>query len=641
MFARYLIFILFTFILAPHSLFCQIPDSDTVLSTLDRKHPRLMMKDKDLARIKKLQKTDAIVRRCVSDVLQRADNYCKQPPLEYEIIGPRLLHISRRCGHRIYALALAWRLTGNEKYAQKAEENLLAVCSFKDWNPSHFLDTAEMSNAVGIGYDWLYHYLSVESRKKIKEGLIEKGLKPGIATYDRNRPDSGGWINSTHNWNQVCNGGLLVGALAIAETDPEYAKKIIPYAVESLPKSLATYDPDGAWPEGPGYWSYGSRYTAYGLSALESSLGTVFGLTEMEGLSVCGLFPIYTTGPTGLYLNYSDSGSKSARGSMPTLFWFAQTFNMQFLADQECEMIERYGGSPQHLIWYVPRSKKKSYTPDLDRQFRGDVEVAVFRSAWNDPEALFVGVKGGYNWCDHSHLDLGNFEIDALGVRWARDLGSEDYNLVGYWDSFNNGNTDMDGNPKPGHRRGGKRWHYYRLNSFSHNVTLLNGKYQDELARAKFLKFKSEPSSAFVTIDLTPAYTPEATRATRGVAIVKDRQAVLVQDEFNIVGNWPFATNYITWGMTTDAYVTVKEDTALLRLEGKELTARILSPEGACFTLESAEQKPPQAPNTGVVRLLVRLDNQKGLTRIAILLSPHWPDGRLVDRVEVKTLDEW
>ena len=85
------------------------------------------------------------------------------------------------------------------------------------------------------------------------------------------------------------------------------------------------------------------------------------------------------------------------------------------------------------------------------------------RSAWDDPNALFAGIKAGYNQVNHGHLDLGNFELDALGVRWARDLGSENYNLPGYWEG----------------KRGGQRWSYYRLGSASHNVVMLGGQHQD------------------------------------------------------------------------------------------------------------------------------------------------------------------
>jgi len=147
-------------------------DASKVLSTLDKTHPRLMLKDADLRRLKGLCKSDRILQKCIADVMKDAQRCLKRRPLVYKKIGPRLLHVSRDCLRRTYALALAWRWTGEAKYAAKAAENLLAVCAFKDWNPSHFLDVAEMSHAVGIGYDWLYSYLDSNARDKIRAGLI-------------------------------------------------------------------------------------------------------------------------------------------------------------------------------------------------------------------------------------------------------------------------------------------------------------------------------------------------------------------------------------------------------------------------------------------------------------------------------------
>ena len=133
-------------------------DLSDVLKTLD-KNPRLMLKNKGLERLKELYTEDKVLQKCVKDVIDEADDCADKSMLMYRKIGPRLLSVSRECLHRIYALGLAYRWTGEEKYAGKAVDNMLTVCSFEDWNPSHFLDTAEMSHAVGLGYDWLYSYL--------------------------------------------------------------------------------------------------------------------------------------------------------------------------------------------------------------------------------------------------------------------------------------------------------------------------------------------------------------------------------------------------------------------------------------------------------------------------------------------------
>jgi len=595
----------------------RIADSSAVLETLEKAHPRLMMKDKDLESLKALHATDPALQKCVRDALEQADECASRPMLTYRKIGPRLLSVSRECLRRVYALALAYRWTGQEKYARKAAENMLTVCAFKDWNPSHFLDTAEMSHAVGIGYDWLYSYLDAETREKIKAGLIKNGLEPGLAVYRKNS----GWSRSDYNWNQVCNGGMIVGALAIAESDPQYAQQIIPAAVKSLPLALKSYAPDGAWGEGPGYWSYATHYTAYGLAALQSALGKDFGLLQIEGLSQAGYFPIYTAGPTGYYLNLADVGERSSRGPMPCMFWLARAFDNPMYAESEHAEISRESASPQHVMWYVPAQPKALESRDLDRYFRGPVEVAISRSAWNDPEALWVGVKAGYNQVNHGHLDLGNFELDALGVRWARDLGSDDYNMEGYWSKG----------------RGGQRWSYYRLNSKSHNVCLLNGENQDPMAKASFVKLGSQESSAFALIDLTSAYEKYAGKVTRGVAMLEGRKAVLVQDEFEIEKPCE-----LTWGMTTDASIAIEKDrTARLTLKDKELVARALSPDGAELAVESAERQPPEKANKGVRRLLVKVPEAKGSVRVAVLLSPVWKDGGDVTSAPLKPLVEW
>ncbi|MFC1508510.1 heparinase II/III family protein [Candidatus Omnitrophota bacterium] len=629
----------------------RIPKPGSVLSTLYKPHPRLLIQKDGIERIKRLRDTDDTLRKYMGDVLTIADDICTKPVLTYKAReGYRLMSVSRECIRRMYTLGMAWFLTGDEKYARKAEEDLLAVSSFDNWTPSltiiyplqekhkraeeksgrttySFLDVSETTHAVGIGYDWFYHYLSEQSREKIKSGLIKNGLELGVQAYTGKGKESGikdEWTTYNHNWNMVCNGGLIVGALAIAETDPDYAKVIIPGAVESLPIALTTYGPDGAWPEGPSYWGYATRYTVFGLAALQSALGTDFRLSEIKGLSETGLFPLYTTGPTGMYLNFADSPENNRRRSIPCLFWLGKRYGSSFVSNQEHQMIGHRKTDPLHLVWYEPYSQEGSHNLDLDKHFRGDVEIALFRSTWNDENALFAGVKAGDNTFNHAHLDLGSFELEALGVKWIRDLGRDDYSLPGLFDFYY-----LTG------KRGGQRWTYYRNNSFSHNIPILDGSNQDELAKAKFLKFESGPSFSYVTVDLTDAYAQWSGKTTRGVGVVGKHRAVLVQDEFDMKKSCD-----VRWGITTNAVIETNGSQAKLVQDGEIMTARILAPKNARFTVESAEQESPQSRNEGASRLVIDLGKQTGSVRITVLFSPHWEDGEIED-AEVRALEEW
>jgi len=594
-------------------------DPSKVLSTLDKTHPRLMLKDADLMRLKERCKSDRILQKCIADVIKDARACLSKGPLVHKKIGPRLLHVSRDCLRRTYSLGLAYRWTGEKKYADKAVENLLAVCAFKDWNPSHFLDTAEMSHAVGIGYDWLYAYIDPATRDKIKAGLIKNGMEAGLAAYRKNS----WWSRSAYNWNQVCNGGLLAGALAIADTDPKYARAIVPAAIKSLPRAIKSYGPDGAWAEGPGYWHYATRYTCYALAALDSALGTDFGLSKIKGLSEAGMAPVYTAGPGGLYLNFADSGTRASRRPMGCMFYLARKFNRTDISDAEHAEIASGSARPAHVMWYTPPSGKTA-SRDLDYLFRGPGPIAIFRSAWGDPNALFVGIKAGYNQVNHGHLDLGSFELDALGVRWARDLGSDNYNLPGYWD---------------GRRAAGRRWKYYRLNSLSHSVPLINNQNQAHDAVAKIVKFEASKDTPFVIIDMTSAYKKSASKVMRGLKLVCERKSVLIQDEFQFTGDKPAE---LTWAMTTDAKVDITSRTAAkLTINGKKMWARILSPKGAEFAVESAERKRPQRTNKGVVRLLARVKDAKGSVRVAVQLSPIWDESKGTPPAKIIPLSKW
>jgi hypothetical protein len=585
-----------------------------VLAGLVREHPRLLLTPARLADRKALMATDATLARYAQGVIAAADKCLTARPLEHKLEGPRLLSVSREAVHRVYTLGLAWRLTGQDRYADAARDVLLTVCDFPDWNPSHFLDVAEMSNAVGIGYDWLYERLTEGEREKIRAGLIKLGLDEGIKAYR----SKAWWVTSPYNWNQVCQGGLTVGALAVAETDPQYAKWIVPMTVKTMPVALDSYEPDGAWGEGPGYWNYATSYTVYALAAMQTALWSDLGLGDRPGLASAGDFPLYASGPTGLYVNYADSDEHAKLRPMAELYWLASRYHKPALAAAQTRLLEKRKADACDFIWYEPAAKDAAPRA-LDRLFRGPVELALFRSSWDDPNALFVAIKAGFNAINHGHLDLGNFELDALGHRWAADLGSDEYNMPGYFDGG----------------KGGQRWTYYRMVSSSHNVVMLDGQQQLVEGKAKMIAFQSG-DAPFAVVDLTSAYAPAAGSVRRGVKMIDGRHGVLVQDEFDLIG-----THDAAWGMTTEAAIALQGDKATLKQGDKELVARILAPAGAVFSVESAERKPPENPNKGISRLMIHLPARSGPLRIAVVFEPVGAQAAPAGAAAIVPLDQW
>lgn len=576
-------------------------------------HPRLWLLEDRLAELKARAAAEPTLARHVADVLAAAAKSKKAIPRDHKLIGPRLLMVSRDYLHHLGLLAFAYRWTGDRAYADAARGFMLKACAFKDWNPSHFLDTAEMTCAMAIGYDWTYAALDADTRRTIEGAMLRLGLEPGLRVYER----GGWWAKSEYNWNQVCNGGMLAGALALGDVAPEPLRVIVPAAVRSLPRALASYAPDGSWGEGPGYWTYATDYTAFGLDALQTALGTDFGLGRTPGLSKAGRMPMCLVGPTGLFFNYADCGENAKRRPMACMFWLARKFGDPAFAEDEHAALASGKASPWHIVWYPPARAESSAAAPLDMQLRGDVPVAVFRSAWNDPNALWVAVKAGHNTVNHAHLDLGQFVLDALGVRWVTDLGSDDYDLPGYF--------------------GGQRWSYYRLNGFSHSIPQIGDGDQDPKGRAVMTGFHSGGTGGQAVIDLTGAYGTRADRVLRGVALTRNRRAALVQDEFRLT-----APAGVAWGMTTYAEIRVDGPRkAVLRKGGREMIVQLAAPETAAFAVESGERPKPEKTNAGCKRLVVRVPGMQGETRIAVLFSPVWPDGADDDLQPLLPLDGW
>jgi len=581
-----------------------------VMKALRPEHPRLYVLAGDTKAIKEELKVDSRLRRWYERLQKDAEKMIKEPVVVHQLIGPRLLDQSRAALRRISTLAGLYRLDGDHRKADRARLEMLAAASFPDWNPSHFLDVAEMTNALAIGYDWLYQFLSDGDRARIRQAIVDKGLQPGLLIYNSGR----GWPTVVHNWNQVCNGGMTAGALAVADREPELARQVIDHARRSIALAMASFAPDGGWAEGPGYWNYATEYNVFFLCATESALGTDFGLKQRAGFPETGTFRMQSIGPMNRTFNYADA--HDSPGAAPQMFWFAKAFTRPDYADHEIRYIGERAGI-FHLLWApgLPAFSERSLP--LDKYFRG-IDVAFFRSAWNDKNAIFVGFKGGDNKANHSHLDLGTFVLDALGERWALDLGSDDYNLPGYF--------------------GKQRWNYYRLRTEGHNTLTIEGENQNPRARAHLLAYHSEPGRALAVAELTEAYAPHARRAWRGIALL-DRRQVLVQDE--VEADHPLD---VIWNFHTSARIDIHGGRALLSSGSSRIELHIVSPQGAHFESISASPPPPQGQQPDVSNLIIRLPGTRN-TRLTVGITQGSNEvvpslGRLSDWVALGRLPE-
>ena len=588
------------------------PYRTAIESAVAKGHPRLFADAAAFGRLKDAVKEPGLRQVAAMRVRERAEQLLDKPPLKRQMIGRRLLHVSRKALYRISTLAMAYRLTDERKFLDRAVAEMKAVCAFSDWNSSHFLDTGEMSLAVAIGYDWLYDDLSDVCRAEIRAGLAKNGLAAGVL--------GGWWTKSRNNWGQVCRAGMIAASLSLAD-DPQIldvCAKMLGESVEALPLSMEAMAPDGCYPEGTGYWHYGVSFNVFAIAMLESACGTDFGLSDQPGFKETADYPNAVTGPTGLTIAYSDCGS--SRGAMQPLWWFTKKLNRPDLVTEReiaawCAAPSGEGWLPPvELFWMDDRAGEtvRHETASLVWAPRGVVPLAILRSGWGKDDA-FAGIKGGSPRTNHGHMDGGNFVLDMGGVRWAWELPHEDYNRIEQMKGVSLWNMSQESG----------RWSLLRLNTFGHNVPSIDGEQQAVDGFAKVLNAVVAPLPS-AELDLTSLY-PAAKKVLRWCTLGKGGRSFFVQDAFE--GLKPGAT--VRWQFILKAKAEVDDSggRSALKLteQGRALVVLRQGTAATPWQVEPAEgPQPLNSPNPGFSRAFFTLTadaNGRASTEVAFILN--------------------
>jgi len=589
-------------------------------------HPRILLLKGEEQQIKDLISSDKTWEKMHFAILEKSTSIIGKPVLERKMIGRRLLSTSREALLRIFFLSYSYRMTDNEKYLKRAEEELLAISRFEDWNPSHFLDVAEMTMAAAIGYDWLFENLAESTRMEVKNAIVTKGMKPlKVSKYTW-------WLKSDNNWNQVCNAGMVYGALAIQEDNPELAKEIIDRAFETITLPMEAYKPDGNYPEGYGYWGYGTTFNVLFLSAVEKALGTDRGLSATPGFLKTASFMRQMITPTGGNFTFSDCGTGTNLN--PAMFWFAEKTNDPTVLWSEKRFLERNDYSKFKGIRYLPAIMIWAKNIPLENikepaeKFwvgQGANPVAMMRSSWTDSKALYLGVKAGSPSVNHGHMDVGSFIMEADNRRWATDLGSQNYESL-----------ESLGMHIFGKEQDAERWTIFRMNNFSHNVLIVDNQQQRVNGYAKIDRYSDNENFMFSISDISSVYSGQLKSAKRGVAL-KDLKYTIIRDEFETLGK----TTKIRWQIVTYSSVVLGNKEATLIDNGKILKLKVMGPGNLVMkTWSTAPTNNYDAENPGTILVGFECEipaNTKESFEVIMIPETMGVQGEFLN----KTLEEW
>lgn len=539
-------------------------------------HPRLLFSKQEEQRVRDLFGTEPLLDSLRASLMREAERLLLVPPQE----DPRrkikntkdILPVSREQVYRMVNLALAYRLSGDRRFAEKAERELIHVCNFSDWDPVHYLDVAEMTTAVAIGYDWLYDVLAPSTRQLVVHSIKTKALDLVVEEYKTGNADS--WAKRETNWNVVCNTGMVLGALAIEEHYPELAKHIIGEAVRYIPNCLKHFAPDGVCYEGPAYWGYTNMYLSLLLKALNDNLGEDFGISEMVGVDKSVLYYMHSTSPSGKIFNFANSGS-TAPAAEPIYFYFSRAFNQSEVAAFYRDILSKTVQSGNYfrfyflsIPWYDTASSPADALPKL-KVYEGINDIIVFNGNRNIPNSLYLIAKTGDPDMAHQQLDIGTFIIETNGIRWTDDLGSDNYSLPGFWD----------------YKPDGQRWTYFRNSNFSHNTLSIDHRLQNSAGTGEIDRLDNKAAQPFVTMDMSTTYAGQSRFVYRTFRMLDDVR-ILVTDSIGLQN----PSQSVQWSVITSANVECKGNTAVLKKDGKSFSLKIVSPVDAFFTARAAKR---------------------------------------------------
>lgn len=585
-------------------LWITIPAFGYVSST----HPRLLFNKVEEKEVKKLIKKDPLAGELASFLKEKADSMVVLPQLTYDLNKyGNILYTSRAYVTRLGTLSLAYRLYGEQKYLDAVNKTLLWICDYKDWDPTHFLDTAEMTTAVAIAYDWLFDVLPESTRQIVKESIYKNAISIVLREYEKGGP--GSWAKRETNWNVVCNTGMTLGALAVAEDYPKETATILENAARYMPNCLKHFAPDGVCYESLTYWGYTTSYLALYLKAVEQNGGDQTGIGQLPGISKTALYFKRTLTPSGQQFNFGNTTIGEALNT-PSFFFFSKYYHLPEVAEWFRTEINQsiQGKKALHplffltLPWFDAKSPTKTENiPPLEVYHNSINDLLVLNGNRKEKGSIFLVAKGGTPNQAHQQMDCGTFIIESDSVSWTEDLGADDYALPGFWD----------------YKPGGDRWKYFRNNNFSHNTLNIDRQPQYANGKAFVCEENTHTAQPYARLDLSEVYKVQAHKAFRKFTLINDH-TIEVEDEVEVRNT----SSTVFWTAATKADVTINGSVAQLQKDGKVFYFRILSPEGATFhTYPAYNTYPGEKPIKGITMLEIACPAQGGKAKITVEMS--------------------
>ena len=552
----------------------------SLLSTLTRglsvpPHPRVLLNDTGLAALRVSIAAHSEHANYVAQLLAGSLDLLTRPPTPYSNCtvvgacrnaavfgsGPGTGYLDVGSASTIMVTcAFLHRLNGTAgrtPWANRAIAELLHVAREWPhwyWPVGQALERSEVAWGAAVAYDWLFELLSPTERADVETAIGTLALD----TRMRDEREGAWWITDSlaANWGINANAPLLGAAVALIDV-PEWtatATAAISAITAALPTPVALWEPEGVWAEGVAYSNYALLSLSQGCEALAAAgmppaLGACDWLGTARGPCAAGRAVLLSSGPTGNIHNFGDCHVETTVSGV--LFYASRVCEEPGYAAAARAIRAAGGAKLEDVLYFSADGSAADWSnllPSAVTLARGSprTHVAMLRSSlwsWGGPaasNATWIALKGGDNAYhssaanNHGHIDVGSFVFEALGVRWAIDLGPDayDYPLLAYFGRF--------------------RHAYYFVSSAAHNVLRFDDDAQHRLGYGVIAAANTSGTAPWVRLDVTTAYGGAAT-VMRTYRLLGGGPCAAAQTE----DMWVHASATVaTWVLHTAASVT-------------------------------------------------------------------------------------
>ncbi len=606
-----------------------LPERDELLDRIPDDHPRLFVRPEAIEDLRERARTD--LRPLYQNLVQTSEEIIKDPPSTAE--PPEYPPGEECCDSQIWreiwwgnrqqtvavlrgasTLAFTWLLGGEERYAEKARELLMAAAAWDPEGTTSFAynDEAGMPYAYYFSrtYTFLNDYLSEEEKEICRNIMRIRGQEMYEDLYPRHL-----WKPYDSHSNRAWHFLGEVGIAFLGEI--EQAREWVWFATNVFMNVYPVWnDTDGGWHEGIQYWrSYQNRFTWWADVMNKALRIDAF---EKPFYSKVGYYPMYVMPPGTEGGGFGDLNADDTSQDNVDL--------MSIFAVQ--------AGNP-HWQWYVDAHGGAP---------AGDGYIGFLRAALSDIEAkpptdlptskLFRGI--GQAYMNTTLLDADDnvgllFKSSPFGTTSHGYESQNAFLLYAFGERLfiRSGRRDTYGSEH--HTEW--MWHTKSVNSIT-----VNGRGQpdhSQKTRGEITAFHTSKTIDYVEGEAEEAYDERLDRFTRRMVFIKP-EAVLIFD----VVDAPEPSSFQWWLHAPVEFRIHSQDNIRVRNGAAAARTSFLWPQEVDVSVTDEFNPAPQLDRELVQYHLTavpgaRSEHQNFVT----VLRPHRSDTQLRGNAELTRID--